>query len=97
MGRRLPYLVVVRRESNGAAGTANQGHTMYNAYVVKLYENGRRGRPVPHIRAGDLADPVGKSPWARVVSFLTGVVEVAREARRLESEMLGKSHFRRFG
>ena len=33
----------------------------------KLYEVGLRGRPVPRIRPGDLADPYGKSPWQRVV------------------------------
>jgi len=69
---------------------------MYSAQVIKLYENGRRGRPVPMILPGDLADPYGKSPWQRAKTLFATLVEVWREARALEAELLAKRSNRAF-
>ena len=46
---------------------------MSTTEAVKLYEVGKRGRPVRGIRSGDLNDPYGKTPWQRVVSFFRTV------------------------
>lgn len=62
--------------------------------AVKLYELGQRGRPIPGIRAGDLDDPYGKTPWQHVVSFFGTVVDIAREARELETRMLANGYRR---
>jgi hypothetical protein len=62
--------------------------------AVKLYELGQRGRPVAGIRAGDLADPYARTPWQSVKSFFRTMLEVAREARELEEQMLAKSFHR---
>ena len=70
---------------------------MQSIQVAKLYENGRRGRPVATIYAGDLSDPYPKGPWARFVSFLSTVADVIRESRELETKMLGAHAYRRHG
>ncbi len=64
---------------------------------VKLYELGRRGKPVRTIEAGDLAEPSGHSMWRRIVDFVVAFVEVAQEARALQTRMLGQGRYRRFG
>jgi hypothetical protein len=69
---------------------------MYSAQVIKLYENGRRGRPVPMIMPGDLADPYRKSPWHRAKSLFSTIVEIWRESRALEAELLAKRRYRAF-
>jgi hypothetical protein len=61
--------------------------------ILNLYEIGRRGKPVATIQPGDLADPYGKKPWDRVVSFFSTVAEIARESRELERQMLGKYYY----
>ena len=69
---------------------------MFSAQVIKLYENGRRGRPVRTINPGDLADPYGKSPWQRVKTFFATIADALREARELEAQMLGRTPYRAF-
>ena len=69
---------------------------MQNAYAISVYESGLRGRPVPRIAAGDLADPSGKSPWKRVASVWSTLVDVVRETRELEVRLLGRTTFRHF-
>ena len=69
---------------------------MYSAQVIKLYENGRRGRPVRTILPGDLADPYGKSPWQRAKSLFSTLVEIWRESRELEAQLLADRGYRRF-
>ena len=66
-----------------------------NTEVLKLYEVGRRGRPVRGIRAGDLNDPYGKTPWQKVVALFGTIVDIAREARELETRMLAQGGYRR--
>ena len=70
---------------------------MQNATSMSVYEAGLRGRPVPRIQAGDLADPYRKppSPWRRVVTLWSAIVDIARETRELEARLLGRSS-RRF-
>ncbi|MFO1312112.1 MAG: hypothetical protein U1F41_08625 [Burkholderiales bacterium] len=69
---------------------------MSNVNVIELYEIGLRGRPVPRIAAGDLADPYQKSLWQRVSEGWKAIVEVARETRALERSMLGRTTYRAF-
>jgi hypothetical protein len=69
---------------------------MQNANVIQLYEAGLRGRPVPRIQPGDLADPYGKSSWQRIVSLWSAIVDVARETREMEERMLGRTTYRDF-
>jgi len=69
---------------------------MQNANVIRLYEAGLRGRPVARIQPGDLGDPYGKSPWQRVVTLWSTIVEIARETREMESRLLGRTTFRHF-
>ncbi|MCC6197012.1 MAG: hypothetical protein IT518_21365 [Burkholderiales bacterium] len=67
---------------------------MSTTEAVKLYEVGRRGRPIKGIRPGDLADPYGKTPWQHVVSFARTIADIAREARELETRMLAGGYRR---
>jgi hypothetical protein len=67
---------------------------MSTTEAIKLYDLGKRGRPIPGIRPGDLDDPYGKTPWQRVVSFFRTVAEIAREARELETRMLANGYRR---
>ncbi len=69
---------------------------MSNANVIELYEVGLRGRPVPHIAAGDLADPYQKSLWQRAVGAFNLIVDVVREARAMQKAMLGRTTYRDF-
>jgi len=69
---------------------------MQNANVIRVYETGLRGRPVARIRPGDLADPYGKSPWRRVVTLWSNIVDVVRATRALESRLLGRTTYRHF-
>ena len=69
---------------------------MQNATVMSLYEAGLRGRPVPRIEAGDLGDPYGKSPWQRVTSVWSTIVDVVRETRELQTSLLGRTTYRFF-
>ena len=69
---------------------------MQNASVISLYETGLRGRPVPRIQAGDLADPSGKSPWQRVATLWSQIVEVVRETREMQTRLLGRTTYRHF-
>ena len=69
---------------------------MQNASVIRLYEAGLRGRPVPRIEAGDLGDPYGKSPWRRVATLWATIVDIARETREMETRLLGRTTFRHF-
>ena len=69
---------------------------MQNAYVIRVYESGLRGRPVPRIREGDLADPYGGSPWKRVASLWSTLVDIVRETREMQTRLLGRTTFRRF-
>lgn len=62
--------------------------------AVKLYELGQRGRPIRGIRPGDLNDPYAKTPWQYVVSFFDTLVDIAREARALETRMLAEGYRR---
>ena len=73
-----------------------KGKAMQNAIVSSLYETGLRGRPVAHIDAGDLADPSGKSPWQRVVTLWSALVDIVRETREMQTRLLGRSTFRYF-
>ncbi len=66
--------------------------------TLKVYEIGRRGRPVATIEAGDLGDPyVTHGPWQKLTTLWSEIVDVARESRELERELLGKATYRRFG
>ena len=56
---------------------------MQNA-LVDIYETGLRGRPVHSIEAGDLADPSGKSPWQRVATLWSTMVDIVRETREMQ-------------
>ena len=67
---------------------------MSHTEAVKLYQVGKRGKPVRGIRSGDLADPYAKSVWRQVASFFRTVAEIAREARELETRMLGRGYRR---
>ena len=69
---------------------------MQNASVVSLYETGLRGRPVTRIQAGDLADPSGKSPWQRVATLWSTIVDVVRETRAMQTSLLGRTTYRHF-
>ena len=69
---------------------------MQNVNVIRLYESGLRGRPVARIQAGDLADPSGKSPWQRVATLWSTIVEVARESREMQTSLLGRTTYRYF-
>lgn len=62
--------------------------------ILKVYETGRRGRPVRTIQPGDLADPYGKTPWRRLVTLWSTLVDVVREARELEARLLGSAQYR---
>ena len=70
---------------------------MQNASLMSVYEAGLRGRPVPRIEAGDLADPYVKSPspWQRVATLWSAIVDIVRETRELEARLLGRTS-RRF-
>jgi hypothetical protein len=68
-----------------------------NSEVMKVYHIGRRGRPVRMIVAGDLTDPYRRSPWRRIVTLWNEIVDVARETRELETQLLGRGHYRRIG
>ena len=70
---------------------------MQSTHVLKLFEIGRRGRPVATIGPGDLAEPYSKGPWQKVASLWTTLVEIARESRELETRLMGKGPYRRFG
>ena len=70
---------------------------MSNASVIQLYEIGLRGRPVQRIAAGDLADPVERSLWQRVVDAWNTIVEVVEETRALRQSLLGRTTYRDFG
>ena len=70
---------------------------MQTAHVIRVYETGLRGRPVAHIREGDLADPYGKSPWQRVATLWSTIVDIVRETRALEAQLLGRTTYRTFG
>jgi hypothetical protein len=70
---------------------------MHAGNVMKVYEIGRRGKPVRTIMPGDLDDPYGKSPWQRVVTLWSALVDIARESRALETEMLGRAAYRDLG
>jgi hypothetical protein len=83
----------------GAAVTrrlCNEGEVMQNANVIRLYESGLRGRPVPRIQPGDLADPYGKSPWQRVATWWSTIVDVVRESREMQKSLLGRTTYRYF-
>lgn len=67
---------------------------MSNASVIELYEIGLRGRPVPRIAEGDLADPYRKSLWQRVAEVWNMIVDVAHETRAMETSLLGRTTFR---
>ena len=69
---------------------------MQNAIVMNIYETGLRGRPVPSIEAGDLADPSGKSPWQRVATLWSTMVDIVRETREMQTRLLGRTTFRHF-
>ena len=69
---------------------------MHSAEVVKLYTIGIRGMPIRTIGPGDLAEPRARSLWRRIADFGAAVVEVAREARALEKNLLGYGSYRRF-
>ena len=71
---------------------------MQNASLMTVYEAGLRGRPVPRIEAGDLADPYGKSPspWQRVATLWATIVDVLRETRELQARLLGRTSYRYF-
>jgi hypothetical protein len=64
---------------------------------VKFYELGRRGKPVRTIEAGDLAEPSGRSAWRGIADFVVAFVEVAQEARAMQTRMLGHGRYRRLG
>jgi hypothetical protein len=70
---------------------------MHSTQVLKVFEVGRRGKPVTTIGPGDLAEPYAKGPWQRVVALWTTIVEIARETRELETRLLGRGHYRRRG
>ena len=69
---------------------------MQNVNVIGLYERGLRGRPVPRIQPGDLADPYGKSPWQRVATLWSTIVDVVRESREMQKSLLGRTTYRHF-
>ena len=69
---------------------------MQNVNVIRLYERGLRGRPVPRIQPGDLADPYGKSPWQRVATLWSTIVDVVRESREMQKSLLGRTTYRHF-
>lgn len=69
---------------------------MSNANVIELYEVGLRGRPVPRIGAGDLADPYQKSLWQQIANVWNAIVDVAQETRRMERTLLGRTTYRDF-
>jgi hypothetical protein len=68
---------------------------MHNSEALSVYYTGLRGRPVRMIRRGDLSDPYRKSPWRRIVTLWDEIVDVAREARALETRLLGRASYRR--
>jgi hypothetical protein len=92
---RRSYVVVVRRSS--PPPQTQQGEVMQSANVIRVYETGLRGRPVARIRPGDLAEPYGKSPWQRVATLWSTIVDIVRETRELEKQLLGRSTYRNFG
>ena len=49
------------------------------------------------IAAGDLADPVERSLWQRVVDAWNTIVEVVEETRALRQSLLGRTTYRDFG
>jgi len=67
---------------------------MPNVNAIRVFEMGLRGRPVPRIGEGDLADPYGKSPLRRLATLWTTIVDIARETRELETRLLGRTTFR---
>ncbi|MFO1305878.1 MAG: hypothetical protein U1F54_19310 [Burkholderiales bacterium] len=69
---------------------------MSNASVIQLYEIGLRGRPVPRIAAGDLADPYQKPLLQRVADFWKTIVEIVQETRAMERKLLGRTTYRYF-
>jgi hypothetical protein len=69
---------------------------MQNVTAIRIYESGLRGRPVPRIRPGDLADPYGKSPWQRLATLWSTMVDIVRETRELQASLLGRTTFRYF-
>src|SRR6478735_2185284 len=73
-----------------------QGAIMQNANVIQLYEAGLRGRPVARIQAGDLADPYCKSPWQRAATLWSTIVDLVRETREMETQLLGRTTYRHF-
>jgi hypothetical protein len=70
---------------------------MHATNVLKLFEVGRRGRPVTTIGPGDLAEPYSKGPWQKAVSLWKAIVEIARESRELESRLMSQNQYRRLG
>jgi hypothetical protein len=73
-----------------------KGEVMQNVNVIRLYESGLRGRPVPRIQPGDLADPYGRSPWQRAKTLWSNIVEVVRESRKMQASLLGRTTYRHF-
>jgi hypothetical protein len=69
---------------------------MQTGNIIRLYESGLRGRPVAHIRPGDLDDPYDRSlsPWQRAVSLWSTLVDIVRETRAMERELLGRTTYR---
>jgi len=66
--------------------------------ILTLYEIGRRGRPIATIKPGDLGDPSArKNPWGKVTTLWAQIVDVVRESRELERNLLGKAAYRHLG
>ena len=57
--------------------------------TLKLYEVGRRGRPVATIEPGDLADPAAKPRTLRqrIAKLWSDIVGIAEESRKLEASL----------
>ncbi|HTQ01319.1 MAG TPA: hypothetical protein VMN56_18530 [Casimicrobiaceae bacterium] len=60
--------------------------------TLKLYEVGRRGRPVATIEPGDLADPAAKPRTLRqrIAKLWSDFVGIVEESRRLEASLRRK-------
>ena len=69
---------------------------MQNLNVMRLYELGLRGRPVTRIGEGDLADPYRKSPWQRLATLWSTIVDIVRETRETQERLLGRTTYRYF-
>ena len=63
------------------------------AVMFKILDPMRDG-PIAQVGPGDLAQPYVRSLWARFTGFLSGFVEVMREARELEERLIGERGFR---